>query len=382
MKRTLLTSGSILAFTSSLSLNAAEMSPGEMAFNGDIRIGYFSRDRDDRDGTSSDTHDWRLRIRPGVLWQVSRDFSAKIRLAGRYSTDDSNDNHYEFFTSIPQEEGLRFGDSTIDELYLRGRSGNTWDVKLGRMQTKFELEGVAKKSLSRNDSPNTEITWTDGLHVSYAALNGWHTHFILQRSEDEGPTTVRRSPLAFTESVSHITYYTGMEKKDRQGLFLQRGWDLTYIPDALRTDGTTTGRIDDYLGITGRLALQWPHTSGLRFVWAGEVGYAPNTPTNAALNLPGSGDSDGMAFQTSVNFVDLFPRHSVGIVYGQVDGGWLLSPDFSNNQELLEARYQWRLTTRQVLEARIRERRDLEQYTGAIRKRVDDDFYVRYTLGF
>ncbi len=382
MKRILLTLCSSLVLTASLPLRAADLSPGEMAITGDIRLGYFARERDDRDGTSSDSSDWRLRIRPGISLQATSTISAKIRVAGRYSTDDSNKNHAEFFTAIPQPEGLRFGDATIDELYLRYQPVRAWDITVGRMQTKFELEGVAKKSLSRNDSPNTEITWTDGIHARYHDTSGWQSHLILQRSEDDGPTTVRRSPLAFTESLSHITYYVGMEKKDRDGVYLQRGWDITVIPDGLRRDGTATGRIDDYMGITGRLALQWAQGSGMRFVWAGEAGYAPTTPTSAALQLPGSGDAEGYAFQTSLNFIDIAPRHSVGLVYGQVSGGWLLSPDFANNQELMEARYQWRLTSMQTIEARVRERRDLEQRIGAVTKRVDDDAYVRYTLRF
>lgn len=382
MKRTGLAGGITLALTAPFSLSAADMAPGEVAFSGDVRLGYFSREREDRDGTSSDSNDSRIRIRPGVQWQATQELSAKLRFAGRYSTDDSNEHHSEFFTSIPSSDGLRFGDSTIDELYLRYRPSNNWDVTMGRMQTKFELEGVAKKSLSRNDSPNTEITWTDGVYARYSDTSGWNSHFILQRSEDEGPTTVRRSPLAFTKPLSHITYYAGMDKKDTQGLFLQRGWDITVIQDALRTDGVATGPIDDYMGITGRLALQWPQAGGMRFVWAGEAGFAPTTPTNAALDLPGGGDTDGFAFQTSANVIDIAPRHSIGMVYAQVGGGWLLSPDFGNNQELLEARYQWRVSTTQSIEARVRERRDLEQLIDAAQTRVDDDYYIRYTQRF
>ncbi|GAA4406919.1 hypothetical protein [Quisquiliibacterium transsilvanicum] len=371
-----------LALTTPLPAGAADPAPKEFAFSADVRLGYFAREREDRDGARSDSDDWRIRIRPGALWQITPELSAKARVAGRYSTDDSNRNHSRFFTSIPASDGLRFGDSTFDEFYLRYKPGDSWDVRVGRMQTSFELEGVAKKSLSRNDSPNTDITWTDGIHVRYADAAGWNYHAILQRSEDEGPTTVRRSPLAFTRSASHLTYYAGMEKKDPKGRILQLGWDLTYIPDALRVDGSATGRIDDHLGITGRLALQWPMAGNMRFVWAGEAGFAPDTPTKAALRLPGSGDASGLAFQTSVNLVDFAPGHSVGLVYGQAGGGWLLSPDFGNNQELLELRYQWRLSAAQSIEARIRTRRDLEQLMDTSQRRVDDDIYVRYTHRF
>jgi hypothetical protein len=141
-------------------------------------------------------------------------------------------------------------------------------------------------------------------------------------------------------------------------------------------------RIDDYLGIAGRMAMQWRLAGGMRFVWAGEAGFAPNTSTEAALRLSGSGRASGLAFQTSVNLVDFAPGHGVGLVYGQAGGGWLLSPDFGNNQELLELRYQWKLSATQSIETRVRQRRDLEQRTDAARKRVDDDVYVRFTQRF
>ena len=56
--------------------------------------------------------------------------------------------HYRFGTELTRAEQRwenEGGDSTIDELYLRYKPGN-WDVKVGRMQTSFELEGIAKKS--------------------------------------------------------------------------------------------------------------------------------------------------------------------------------------------------------------------------------------------
>ena len=360
---------------------AAEPAAARVVFSGDIRFAYADRDRDERDGSESSSSDWRVRVRPGLLWQATETVSAKARLAGRYSTDGTKE-HFEFFTAIPGSEGLCFGDATFDELYLRYAPTKAWDLLLGRMQTKFELEGVARKSLSRNDSPNTEITWTDGAHVRYRSAGGWEYHGILQRSEDDGPTTVRRTPLAFTESASHVTYYAGVEKKEKEGLFLQRGLDVTYIPEGLHAEGVGAGPTEDYIGIAGRLALQWFVIDKTRFVWALEGAYAPETPSKAALRLPGSGDTDGWAGQTSANLMDFVPGHSFGVVYGHVEGGWLLSPDFGNNQRLMEARYQWRVAENHTIEARLRGRKDLDQLTTAVRKREDTDWYLRYTARF
>lgn len=378
--RTLLALMAVSAIVAT-AVHAEETPPVEIT--GDLRLGLYGLERDDRDTSSSSNEDWRMRIRPGVSARFSDSVSGKLRFAGRYTTDDVNDNHFELFEAIPSADGLRFGDATVDELYVRMQPDPRWHVMLGRMQTKFELDGVAKKSLSRNDSPNVDITWTDGLLLQYQGATGTNYYTILQRSTDEGPTTVRRAPLAFTENGSHTTYYFGMDKKDKKGLIAQRAWDITYIPDALRKDGTAAGRIEDYYGIAGRLALQWPMgASGMRFMWAGEAAYAPNTPTEAALRIGGTDDAGGFAFQTSANFIDFAPGHSFGLVYGEADGGWLLSPDFPNNMTLIEGRYGWRFLKDQILELRLRQREDAEQLTTAVQKRTDTDYYVRYTVKF
>ena len=138
MRSTLYASVLAVALATPVSVGAADPAPGEFAFSGDARMGYFGREREDRNGSRSDESDWRIRVRPGLLWQVTPTLSAKARFAGRYSTDDSNDNHYEFFTSIPQSDGLGFGDSTIDELNLRYKAGNL-DVGYGYQENANQL---------------------------------------------------------------------------------------------------------------------------------------------------------------------------------------------------------------------------------------------------
>jgi hypothetical protein len=353
-------------------------------FSGDVRFGAFGRDRDGRDGTDSSSDELRLRARAGVQLNFTDSFTGKLRFAGRYSSDDRfNTYHFEVFEAIPGNDGLRLGDSTIDEFYLRYAPNEKFDIRLGRFQTKFELEGVAKKALSRNDSPNTDITWTDGVHVKYTIPSGWDLHAILQRSTDEGPTTVRRSPLNFEEEDSHITYYLGAEKKDKNKTIIQKGIDITHIPDALQRDGNATGSIEDYTAVSSRLAMQWPlGKSGTKFLWGNEVGYAFNTPRKSAISTGGEKDTSGLAFQTTFNFIDIWPKHSVGIVYAQARGGWLISGDFGNNQELVATRYKWQVTKNQKLEARIRNREDIDKHTNAERKRSEWDYYLRYTIKF
>ncbi|HSH29595.1 MAG TPA: hypothetical protein VK971_06775 [Thiohalobacter sp.] len=350
-----------------------------LGWSGDLRGGYYSLHRDDRDGSEDITDEFRARIRLALEARLGPAWSAKARVAGRYSTYE-NDNHFQIFTSAPSTDGLRRGDSTIDEFYVAYRPDERWQVKLGRLQTKFELAGVAKKSLDRNDSPNVDITWTDGLHVTRRGGSGWNTHVILQRNLSAGPTNVLRSPLDFSRDDSRIMAFVSLENTEALGPVVQRAIDLSYLPEALQRDGTATGRIEDYWGLVGRLAAQWPlGAGGTKFMLAGEAGYAPNTPTEAAMATGTGDDAGGLAGQITFNFIDIVPGHSFGLVYGQVEAGWLLSPDFRSNNSLIEGRYKWRIDSRRSIEARLRQREDLDSISGSLRDRTDRDLYVRYT---
>ena len=332
-------------------------------FSGDARVGYYTLHRDDRDGSRNVTDEARLRIRLGLKAKFNDQWQAKVRFAGRYSTDESNFNHFEIFSRIPSDDGLRRGDSTLDEFYVRYQPSKQWDLKLGRFQSKIELAGVAKKSLDRNTSPNVDITWTDGLHAVYKMNNGWKGHTIIQRNLSAGSTEVRRSPLDFSDDDSRISYFFALENNKKSGAIVQRGIDLTYLPKALQTDGSSSGRIDDYLAVVGRLSAQWPMAGSMKLMVGSELGYAFDTPTKAAVSTGTAGDTGGFAGHFKVSFLDIVPKHSLGIVYGVTEEGWLLSPDFRSNNRLIETRYQWKMDKKQKFEARLRHREDLHQLT-------------------
>jgi hypothetical protein len=112
------------------------------------------------------------------------------------------------------------------------------------------------------------------------------------------------------------------------------------------------------------------------------VGYAPETQTGAASQLPDPGDVDGLAWEVMASVMDFTPDHSIGLNYGRTGAGWLLSPQFSENNELLEIRYQWRPSRLPLLEARVRWQEDLERLTGAVRKQDSFDVYLRLTWQF
>ncbi|MHB1053355.1 MAG: hypothetical protein ACYCZT_09850 [Thiobacillus sp.] len=219
----------------------------EFSLNGDVRAGFYSLHRDDRNGTKNTTDELRLRVRPGIGAKFNEQWLAQVRFAGRYSTDERNDLHFELFNSLPAEDGLRRGDSTLDELYVEYRPYSNWQVRLGRFQSKAELVGVARKSLDRNDSPNTDITWTDGVQVKHKSVSGWATTAIAQYNDSEGATQVRRAPLDFRDDGSRVSYFVGLENAEKAGPLVQRAVDTpgcrmhctaaASVPGRLKTTG-------------------------------------------------------------------------------------------------------------------------------------------------
>ena len=359
-----------------------EIKLGEkIAVSGDARGSYVERKRLSRAGIEmTDTSEWRARIRLQLSVKPHEKFSIVSRWAGRYSTEDQTNQRLFFLNN---DNDIIYDESTIDKLYMELRPNDQWTIRVGRLQTKFELEGVAKKSLDRNDSPNVDIDWTDGGHIILKVGSAWKAHLILQYNGKDGASNVLRSPLNFTDSGSRITYVAALESKKKAGPFVQRGIDVTYIPKGLRRDGTATGRIEDYLALVGRTAVAWPTGIGkMVFQVGAAAGYAFNQPTKAAVKLNGGGDAGGFAGQVSVNLLDIYPKHSIGVVYGYAQGGWLVSPDFRRNEDAIEGRYKWQVHKNVKLEARYRQRQEIKKRTGASHKQRERDLYVRMTAKF
>jgi hypothetical protein len=354
----------------------------EIDFIGDLRGGYYSAKRENRDGSNEDNDQFIGRIRGGLNWKPSEQLSGTVRLAGRYSTRN-NHSHFEFFDSIPDNDGLRAGDSTVDELFLTYTPSSRWEVSVGRLQTAFELAGVAGGSLDRSDSPDVDITWTDGAHVRYLTETGWNWHLILQRNASVGATNVRLSPLTFEDSGSRVSYFAALESLEPYGPLVQRTLDINYLPSALRPGGGQRGRVEDYLAFVGRLAAQWATGPGdAKLLLGTEIGYAPNTPDAATIGTGTSGSAGGFAWQVELSILDLFPGHSFAVQHGRADPGWLISPDFRNNEVLSELRYEWKIDERQTFTARVRRRDEMDILVDAARKRQDEDFFLRYAYKF
>jgi hypothetical protein len=354
-----------------------------LKFFGDMRGGRYASEREARDGTETDEDDFRVRLRLGAEAALGERWRLRGRLAGRYSTDQDRSRFW-LKAWAPTRTGLELGDTTIDELYLAyAPPGADWSLRIGRFQGKFELNGIAAKSLDRNDSPNVDVTWTDGLHWQYRVAPAWTSHLILQHNVSSGTGTTARAPLSFSDDSSRVTVFTGLESNVAWGPVKQRMVALTWMPDTLAPAGTSDPRREHYLALTGRASAEWPlGNEGLRLRFGAELGWAPNTPERTAINSGTSGDADGRAAQFSMDALEFFKGHGIGFVYGRAGGGWLLSPDFRNNDRLLEVRYQWRFAEKWSMEARVRRREELEVPVGTLQARIDDDVYVRLTGKF
>jgi hypothetical protein len=235
----------------------AQASPApRLSLGADLRAGYFRLHRDERSGSSTITDDFRARIRAHAALRLAADLDAVVRLAGRFSSEQESTSFY-VRDHAPATDGLLLGEATLDEAYMRYRPSSMWTVRVGRMQTKFTLADLQGKSLDRGDSPNTDITWTDGAHVTYAAGTAWRAHLVLQHNAREGATNVLRPPLDFQHPDSRITFFAALESARPAARLVQRGLDVTYIPRALAVIGRGSDAREDYVAVVGRASLAW-----------------------------------------------------------------------------------------------------------------------------
>jgi hypothetical protein len=349
----------------------------------DVRGGFFSRDTDLRDGSDFSEDTFKFRGRLEAEMSLRRNLRLKTRLAGACSTDDC-DPTFSLKSTTSTANSLVNGEVTLDELFLH-RFRPRYDLALGRLQTKFVARGgVFAKSMDRNDSNNMNINWTDGLHATWKSRFGWTSNLILQHNNSEGSSSIRRFPLDFNDNGSRISYFGAIENIKPWGPIVQRGLDISYLPSTLLKDGDRSGRIKDYWGVVGRFAARWPvsKTSDMRFRVSGEVGYAPETPTKQGVGTGTSGETDGLGWSVTAALMDFRRGHSIGLNYGRMGAGWLLSPQYRPNETLREVRYVWRYRKNKTFEIRVRQRDDLDPLLTAQNKRDDFDLFVRMTSKF
>jgi hypothetical protein len=361
----------------------AQSPPPALAPAGDLRTGYFNSQRQERSGEVTGSDDFRVRLRYGAGLRLGELLSARARVAGRFSTSQDGFSLL-LHDHAASPEGLRLGEVTFDEAFLHFAPASRATLRLGRMQTKFVLADLMGKSLDRGDSPNTDITWTDGAHLAVGLGGGWNSHLIAQHNSPRGPTNTLRRPLGFAAERSRIGLFGVLENTTRWGPVRQRSLDLTYLPASFAGPAGGSER-RDYVAMVARGWAAWPlGAAGGTIGVGGEVGHAPVTPSREELGLgaAGSGDGGGTALQLAATVNNLVPRHQLGFVYGYAEAGWLVAPDFRNNDHLMEARYRWDFAANRSFDARLRRRWDVESPLNVHRPRRDTDFYIRYNMRF
>lgn len=354
-----------------------------VSVDGDTRLGYIFAGEDFQDVVIGESDLLRARWRLRSTWGLSEGLRARARIAGICSTKDCSPE-FILQPEIPTSASIKDGQITIDSMFLQWFRSDRFDIAVGRMETKLVARGgVFSKSLDRNDSNNLRVNWTDGLHSTYKAKNGWDSHLIVQYNDEDGPSNVRRFPLDFASSKSRLSYFLAFENLEPRRRMIQRGFDISYLPASLIVDETGGRRLDDYLAFVARGALRWPvRTEGWRLRVSSELGYAPTTQTKQTAGIAGDGDTDGLAWNITASIMEFVPSHSIGINYARTEAGWLLSPQYADNEELFEVRYMWRPTDRLTLDVRGRWRNELRQRLVEDSQRDRFDFYARFTWMF
>lgn len=372
----------VVGAATSLGAVAAPADTVGWKFSGDLRGGYFASERKARDGTQSEQDAFNARLRLAIERPLGDRWSVRTRLAGRFSSEQDGTDLY-LRSYAPTRTGAAFGDVTLDEAYFAYTAPDDGlKLRVGRFQTAFAVPGVASKGLDRNDSPSTDVNWTDGVHLEIPAAGAWRGHVVGQYRSAKGSGGVAYAPLDFSDSSSRATMFLGLENKQRWGPITQRMVSLTWMPDSLADRGLSDPSREDYLTVDARVAAEWPlRVDGPRLVAGGEVAYALQTPSKSVVGTGGTGDAGGQAWQMQVSVYDFLPRHHIGVAVGRADAGWLISPDYRPNDSSAEVRYQWQFLPKTSMEARVRERRELDHPLGT-RARVDRDLYVRVSHKF
>lgn len=371
-----------LPLAAALILVAAVAQAGDSwTTSGDIRVGYVASETRARSGATSDADSVRARARFRVAGDIGGGWRASGRVAARLDSEQDGEAFW-MRTWAPGPAGLEDGQATIDEAYLEYHPAEApWSLRIGRFQAAFGLDDIMKKSLDQNDSTNFDITWTDGIWWQWRG-NDWTTHVIARHNDRRGPTGALRRPLDFRDGDSRASLFVAAESKSTVGPVVQRMVTMTWLPSALRTNGLADPALADYLALTVKAAAEWPVGQGkTKFRLGGEMGWASDTPRRDVVNS-GTGDADARSWQASFSLLDVLPDHDVGLVYGRVADGWLLSSDFRPNDELLEARWVWQASKAWQFDARIRRREEIDLPGSAARPRRDDDVYLRATWKF
>ncbi|NKI34423.1 hypothetical protein HFP89_04510 [Wenzhouxiangella sp. XN79A] len=350
--------------------------------SGDFRTHLYTEAwRDTRDGATESSAEsgarFRLRLREAI--------NERCRFQTRFAAtvvDEGND--FDFYIRANRDSGTEVnpGTATLDEFFVACESGAS-EWRVGRMQSNLDSIHMATRSFDRSQASAINIGWTDAIAYRRNFDNGWYGEALLQYNGRDGNGQTFRGPITFDDSDARIGFFGVLGSDEAAGPILMRALSLTVYPDALAPAGTASAERDDYVMAAFKIGAGWDvDDAGRRLIAIGEIAHAPNTPLKSALGLPGQGDVDGWGWQVGTDLENILPNNSVGINYGQSDGGMLISNDFRQNNELFEFRWQYQVTSALRFEFRYRWRRELERRIGAEFLQRDRDVRLRATYKF
>ena len=352
-----------------------------VTFDGDVRAALALNIREDRVGTDRTELLPAVRARGGATISVTPWLEARARLAGFLDKDVDG-----LGFRLSHRRTIQSGDVTFDSLFLTLRPHELFTLKIGRLQTQFEVDSVVQDSLSRNDSGGLEVNWTDGVYLTIGKSSSFKLHLIGQVNPEMGPTNNIgiRGPMDFGDGVSRVTYYAALEAPSLTP-FTQLIADVTIIPQTLRPLGLGTGATEDVVAFTLKAAADLALQDGTKLPILHpflEFGAMVSTPRESVLGISNSTERAGQVAAVAGLDLKHFGPGALGFQFGWVQAGYLISPDYPNNTWSIEARYKVSVVKNVVFEARYRHRQDIDKLLDAPQRRTDDNILARLTVKF
>lgn len=348
---------------------------------GDIRAGYFGLMGENRDGSEVDIHEIRNRSRIGIRYTPDDRMTIQVRYAYRITSRDLQLDPG-LHTTAPGNGGLKLGEAAFDEVYLQYLFSNRLTAKIGRFQTGYGLGGVISNAIIRNDSPNTDVGWTDGLLLVFKPDPMWSADLILQWHHKNAPSNTFRYPLEIDGAGTPFTFFSSVKRTFEDKTIRFTGFDITYSPDALIR--SVDGSRGDYLAASVKTQMGWSLPANRTLLWGSELAYSFIRPdeTVTGLNNQTGEKAGGLGFQTNLSIIDLFDNHNLGFIGAVLQPSLLTSADYWNNLLLLEVRHTYRFNHRLSAETRLRYRGDHKTLSDADQKRWQIFPYARLTYRF
>ena len=362
------------------SLQAQVKITDKLHLTGDFRFGYFIEESTTRADENASDHEIMFRSRVGFRYSFNQIFEFNVRYAGRFTSDDVEFNPG-LSTTSENNNGLRLGELAFDRLFLKfSHPVRDLTARVGRFQTGFPLPGAITKSIVRMDSPNMNVQWTDGIHITGSLFEKWQADLITQFHFFNAPSNSHRTPLDVNGDHLFLTLFGSLKKSYQHPLFKWSRLNFIMIPDGILQ---LNGDRKDYFsaGIQNVISMNPDPDSEKTLEIGTDLNYSFRRPLNqdaGIARLPLE-KTDGLGAQLSATLYQFASNQDLGIMFAWTGGAQLTSSDFSNNQWTWEIRHSFDITPSLELETRMRQRGDIKSMAGSLKKENEFVPYIRIT---